>query len=323
MKIEQSSVTMNATHDYLYERDVAIESSFRSVLSDVSETGATESDNSSQERLLFLLQTLISRVIEIISGKEESQATGLDGILQTDTPTQADAIASQGWTGRAMTLEWETEMTETIHEHESTEFCAAGKVCTADGKTIDFTMGLDMCRDYSCQRTVRQSGSMQLTDPLVINYGGNAAELSGQRFDFDLDADGVSEQIPALAGGSAWLAFDSNADGRVNNGSELFGTASGNGFADLARLDEDGNHWLDEADSAFFSLGLWEHDASGADTLTSLADKGIGAIYLGSAQTPFALADADNDKQGYIRASGVYLREDGSAGSVQQVDLAV
>ena len=170
---------------------------------------------------------------------------------------------------------------------------------------------------------MRQSGSLELRDPLAINFNGKAAELTGTRFEFDLDVDGTVERIPWLAAGSAWLAFDRNGDGCINDGGELFGTRSGNGFADLACLDDDGNRWLDEADTAFGQLRLWEQDETGAGTLNTLGERGIGAIYLGSAQTPFALTDAENEKRGYIRASGVYLREDGGVGTVQQVDLAV
>ena len=170
---------------------------------------------------------------------------------------------------------------------------------------------------------MRQSGSVELRDPLAINFNGKAAELTGTRFEFDLDVDGTVERIPGLAAGSAWLAFDRNGDGCINDGGELFGTRSGNGFADLACLDDDGNRWLDEADAAFGQLRLWEPGEVGTGTLTTLGERGIGAIYLGSAQTPFALTDAENEKRGYIRASGVYLHEDGGVGTVQQVDLAV
>lgn len=322
MKIEQSSVALNAAHEYLHESEIEARSSFRMILAEASQSEPVESDNDSDRvRLLVLLQNLVSRMLELLSGKQKASATNLADILQTgrSTPVPDDAAG----TGRSIRMEWSTELTETIREHESTTFSAAGTVRTADGKAIDFTLELGMCRDYSCERTVRQSGTVELRDPLVINFAGNAAELTGQRFEFDLDADGSAEMIPGLSAGSAWLAFDRNADGRINDGGELFGTRSGNGFADLACLDEDGNHWLDEADTAFSSLSLWEQDGAGKDTLSSLRDKGIGAIYLGSTQTPFALTDADNEKHGYIRASGVYLREDGGVGSVQQVDLAV
>ena len=36
--------------------------------------------------------------------------------------------------------------------------------------------------------------------------------------------------------GSRFLALDKNNDGIINNGSELFGTESGNGFIDLKKI---------------------------------------------------------------------------------------
>ena len=331
MRVEQSSVAMNATHEYLYESETEAASNFRLVLSEASQSESVESRaDSAQMRLAILLQNLVSRMLELISGKPGARATNLEDILSTgERPViegAGESVKSAEPSepgGRRIRMEWSTELTETIREYESTQFSAAGTVRTADGRALDFSLELGMCRDYSCQRTVQQSGGMELQDPLVINFDGKAAELSGQRFEFDLDADGSAEMIPGLNAVSAWLAFDRNADGRINDGSELFGTRSGDGFADLACLDTDGNRWLDEADAAYSSLSLWERDAAGMDTLSPLSAKGVGAIYLGSAQTPFALADSSNEKQGYIRASGVYLREDGGVGSVQQIDLAV
>ncbi len=103
----------------------------------------------------------------------------------------------------------------------------------------------------------------------------------------------------------------------------MFGTRSGNGFADLAKLDSDGNHWLDEADAGFNALRVWQHDASGQSQLSSLRDKGVGALYLGSTETPFTLTDKENRTLAQVRASGIYLMENGAVGSLQQVDLAV
>ena len=127
----------------------------------------------------------------------------------------------------------------------------------------------------------------------------------------------------ALAPGSGYLAIDRNDDGRINDVSELFGTISGDGFADLAALDADGNRWLDESDAAFSTLRVWQRDAAGESSLQTLREAGVGALYLGSTATPFALTDEDNRLLGQVRASGVYLNEDGRAGTLQQIDLAV
>ena len=50
--------------------------------------------------------------------------------------------------------------------------------------------------------------------------------------------------------------------------------------------------------------------------------KGIGAIYLGNVATRFSLTNSKNELQGVVRQSGVYLKENGEVGTVQQVDMA-
>ena len=114
-----------------------------------------------------------------------------------------------------------------------------------------------------------------------------------------------------------------NANGRIDDGRELFGPATGNGFAELAAHDEDGNLWIDESDSIYYSLRIWSKDAQGNDQLIALGQRGIGAIYLGHATTPFEVKNEQNQLQAAVRSSGIYLNEDGSAGTVQQLDLVV
>lgn len=323
MKIEQSAVTMNASHNLSTENEVRFhsESSFRTIFDSVSQVGETSADGDRQAQLLLMLQDLIARMLEFISGNRTTRVTDLREVLATDDA----GIAGQGAQRptRVVEMGWKSEFTETLREHEDTDFSSTGKIQTADGRRLDFKLDLAMCRDYECERKTTDSGSVVLRDPLVINFDGKATELSGKRFEFDLDADGKTEAFQGLSSGSAYLAIDRNADGRIGDGSELFGTRSGNGFADLAKLDSDGNSWLDESDAAFDTLRIWQHDEAGKDTLSTLHEKGVGALYLGSVETPFALTDSENRMLAQIRASGVYLREDGRAGSLQQVDLAV
>ena len=323
MKIEQSAVTMNASHNFSSESEVTFrsESSFRTIFDSVSQAGETSTDGDRQAQLLLMLEDLIARMLEFISGNKTSQITDLREVLATDAAGIAGQSAHRP--SRVVEMGWKSEFSETLREHEDTDFLSTGKIQTADGRMLDFKLDLAMCRDYECERKATDSGSVVLRDPLVINFDGKSAELSGRRFEFDLDADGKTEALQGLSSGSAYLAIDSNADGRINDGNELFGTRSGNGFADLAKLDSDGNSWLDESDAAFDTLRVWQYDAAGKDTLNTLREKGVGALYLGSVDTPFALTDSENRTLAQIRASGVYLREDGRAGSLQQVDLAV
>ena len=67
----------------------------------------------------------------------------------------------------------------------------------------------------------------------------------------------------------------------------------------------------------------WAPDGEGQDALSTLAQRSVGALYLDSVETPFSLTDSENRLLAQVRASGVYLREDGGVGTLQQVDLAV
>lgn len=137
------------------------------------------------------------------------------------------------------------------------------------------------------------------------------------------DADGRMDQIAFVGSNSGFLALDRNGDGSINDGRELFGALSGNGLVDLATHDTDGNGWIDENDAIFARLLIWSRDGEGNDQLEGLLERNVGAIYLGQAATPFSLKDDSNALQGVVRASGIYLKEDGGVGTVQQLDLVV
>ncbi|ATE62217.1 hypothetical protein [Thauera sinica] len=217
----------------------------------------------------------------------------------------------------------EYDFNATYSETETTSFGASGVVRTADGEEIRFELGLSMSRSYSESTSVQfRAGDQRLKDPLMIDFAGPSAALSDLRFSFDLDADGKAEQVP-LAGGRGFLAFDRNDNGRIDDGRELFGPTTGSGFGELAELDDDGNGWVDEADAGWSRLKLWQPDEAGNGRLQSLADAGIGALYVGNVSTPFSLKDAANQTIGLMRATGIYLGEDGRVGTVSQVDLSV
>ena len=218
-----------------------------------------------------------------------------------------------------------TSKSSFVMEQENTVFSTTGIAKTADGREISFNLDLEMSRAFAgtIESESLETYNYVMTDPLVINLDDSPAGLSDQKFYFDLDSDGKQDKISSLRQGSAFLAFDKNGDGVVNDGSELFGTKSGNGFADLAAYDQDGNGWIDEGDDIYSKLSLWTKDENGNDRLMSLKDADVGAIYLGSATTGFHLNDSANNTNGMIRQTGVFLRESGGVGTVQHVDLAV
>ncbi len=207
-----------------------------------------------------------------------------------------------------------------IIDREAVEFSTQGHVQT-DKRSITVDVEFKLSRNTLSDKAVKQ---LILTDPLVINYDTTLASLSESKFRFDIDSDGLADQISLLKKGSGFLALDKNGDGRINNGKELFGTESGNGFDDLKIYDTDGNGWLDENDPMFEKLRIWVKNDVGDDRLIALGEVGIGAIYLGNAETLFNMTDSKNEATlGVLKQSGIFLKENGDVGIVQNIELAV
>ncbi len=225
--------------------------------------------------------------------------------------------------GSAFTMQGYTSDISFYEEREDVSFAANGRVLTEDGKTIDFNVELNMSRRFmQYTRTDAPAVASALIDPLVINFDAPSVTLSDQSFRFDLDCDGEEEEISRLASGSGFLALDRNGDGVINDGSELFGTSSGNGFSDLARFDSDGNGWIDENDPVFDRLRIWYKDNNGRDVLVNLKELDVGAIALNAAKTDFSIKDIAGDTNGMLRATSVFLRERGGIGTVSHIDFA-
>lgn len=208
-------------------------------------------------------------------------------------------------------------------ESEDTQFSTQGCVKTADGREITFNVNVGMSREFTEYfHQDLELSQFTMCDPLVINLDTDVAELTDQNIYFDIDGDGEKDQIASLSSKSGYLALDKNNDGVINDGNELFGAKSGNGFADLAEYDQDGNGWIDENDDIWSKLQIWCKDENGEDVLYRLQDKGVGAICLQNISTDFALKNEEGRMQGNIRNTGFFLYESGMAGTIQHVDVA-
>ncbi len=209
-------------------------------------------------------------------------------------------------------------------EEESTSFATQGTVKTADGRELSFNLEFGMSRRFEEYYEENYVTSVKtFKDPLVINLDSNVAKVSDQKFFFDLDCDGEEEEISSLQAGSGFLALDLNGDGEINDGGELFGTQSGDGFQDLSRYDSDGNGWIDEADPIWEKLLIWTKDENGKNELYHLSDLGVGAIGLSRVGTQFSLNnEKTNETNAMIRKTGIFLYENGAVSTLQHVDMA-
>ncbi len=156
--------------------------------------------------------------------------------------------------------------------------------------------------------------------PLIIDMDGDGVEtlsIGAAGVFFDLDADGRAERTGWVAPDDALLVLDRNADGRIGDITELFGSATEDGFSELARLDSDGNRQIDAADERFEDLRLWQDRNSDGVAqeaeLVSLHQAGIAAIDLDAATVDYRVA------AGAVTHAGTVTLADGTTREVLDV----
>jgi hypothetical protein len=270
---------------------------------------------------------IFKELVEMFTGKEIKVYKPEDGeASEVDPQNQTTDSAPAQHQQQPQQAGWgiDFQHKETHYTKEGFSFEASGSIVTSSGAKIKFNTSLSMNREQYEELSVSLKAGDALIDPLMINFNGAAAQLSNQKFKFDLNIDGILDSISVPAKGSGFLAYDKNGDGIINDGSELFGPSSGNGFSELAAYDDDKNGWIDENDSIFKDLRIWEKDENGDDSVSTLIQKNVGAIYTGNAATNYTMVDNSNSLNGVLRQSGIWLNEKtGAAGIVSEVDLVV
>jgi hypothetical protein len=164
--------------------------------------------------------------------------------------------------------------------------------------------------------------------PLVLSFGA-PIEFLASTGAFSLSTT-VSASTDWVGASTPWLVLDRNGNGLVDDGGELFGSAtilaSGtrapNGFAALAELDDNRDGRITAEDAGFAKLALWsDGDAdrvSSSAELSTLASTGIVSIELG-----FVRAEECDDRGncGIERARFEFRSASGAMRSGQIVDV--
>lgn len=316
--------------------------SVRSASSDPSLKGSSEANALDAERagidprlevLIRMVEVLTGRPVKLMRAIEIEPRTQLDAYdasgrlpessQQSRAPVgfsgQQAGSAPAGWGAR---LESSTERIEM----QSIAFAARGQVITTEGRRIDFELRFELSSTLvESQRTQALFGdAARQIDPLTLDFAEAGAALSDLRFAFDLDSDGRDDSIAVPISGRGFLAIDKNGNGRIDNGSELFGPSTGRGFVELAALDDDGNGWIDSGDAAWSQLRAWRPDPTGQNgVLRGLDEVGLGAISTQAVSTPFEVRSTSGAVQGQMQSSSVVLDRSGRVSSISQIDLRV
>jgi hypothetical protein len=191
---------------------------------------------------------------------------------------------------------------------------------TASGSEMNSISSFTVDRRQTLELTLGGSAPVQLGDPLVLDLGGRGIMTTGiaAGVDFDLDADGRMERMSTVTGDSWFLALDWNANGRIDDGRELFGDQNGaaHGFDELARHDSNLDGIIDEQDALFERLRLVQLKGDGSQVSQSLSEAKVVSIDLGYQQVRKAL-----DLYDQVAQSGRFTRADGGQGEAADVLL--
>ncbi|WP_026959626.1 hypothetical protein [Aliagarivorans taiwanensis] len=190
-----------------------------------------------------------------------------------------------------------------IYEQEQLSYRAQGSVQTDDGRTIHFDYQLQLSRELLIEAGSEQA---QPQDPLLLVLpGSNLSVAPGSPGNGDL----------TTHSGTGYLFIDHDGDGKLSEG-ELIGERSGDGFAELAALDEDGNGFIDQGDSIFSQIYFYQSDGPAS----RLEELGVAALSVDASATPYHFKQGDST-YAMLRASSFALMEDGRAAGLHQLDL--
>ncbi len=200
-----------------------------------------------------------------------------------------------------------------------------GKVETMQAEQInsDFVLTVESQQQSTIAMSMEQGrgeeNSGQLVDPLVINLSRDFADLESATFYFDLDVDGKKDWVPELSEGSAFLALDKSGNDEIDDGNELFGPQSGDGFVDLAKYDDNNDGKIDNNDAVFEYLKVWRPDGQ----LLGVVEVGVTSISLHGVADEKAIHSETGKLLGVSRKSGEFTRSNGEIGRMQHIDMVI
>jgi hypothetical protein len=191
---------------------------------------------------------------------------------------------------------------------------------TVDPDTVAFSFG-------GQNWTISETGEVaSVTDPIILDLGAKGISFTSflDGVQFDLNADGILDQVAWTTGDDGILAYDLDGSAAIENGSELLspffgGDSFTSSLAALSSLDSNSDGLIDASDTAFADLLVWQDQnndgISDSGELSGLSDLGITSLSLNASASPSYI-----DGQAVLSESS-FTYADGQAGTLMEVSL--
>ena len=212
---------------------------------------------------------------EVSGGSGGSGGAGGSGSTSTGLPTTTDACMPEG----------------------------SNESCVLPGEDPTVPMGTRSCvKNDKGQLVWTVCALPPSSTPLVLSFDGAPVTFQSSARPFAINGTmSVATDWPTSR--TPWLALDRNGNGAVDDGGELFGSATllksgeraANGFIALRELDTDGDGQLTPADAGWSQLRLWNDGDS--DRVSSKAELvGLGARRVVSIDLAYAVEKRCDDR---------------------------
>ncbi|QKF82749.1 hypothetical protein [Halarcobacter ebronensis] len=341
MLIESYNLKMQSASSFVQKHESSINSTSitqkindRQSGDDISSSNIQQVDHSkslvfNSEENLSIKDRMIKTLIEMLLGKFKGKKTKESIYPFSNELKNKNYIFNPSFSNGTNINSYGAsfETTETYYQKSSVYFETKATINTNNG-SFNINLNLSYTQEfYEQHKTKIELYEVNLQDPLIINFSDDASGFDNidneMTFKFDINSNKEKEDLPLLKKGSGFLALDKNNNNEIDDGSELFGAKTGDGFEELAKYDEDGNNWIDEADSIFKDLRIWQINENGENNLITLGQAGVGAIFLSSIASGFSYSQSYGNQTASLKESSIFLKENGEAGLITSVDLVV
>lgn len=239
----------------------------------------------------MLLEEMSGKKIDLIDSKQ----------LQPVIKNPLEVTAHPGSNAPSKSGNDLMQVTTFEYESQSKRLQFSGVIERKHSVPVEFAFGVSFAQEYESV-PLQVLKREQLKDPLVINFTNKPVPLSGTNFDFDIDIDKdqQTDSIAMLEAGHGFLALDRNGDHIINDGSELFGAQSGDGFDELLEFDGDQNGFIDENDSIFAKLSVRVKNED-QDEMISIEQACLAVIALDNFDSPYTQRGDDQGKPIFLQ----------------------